>query len=151
MIKIGDCYFARSQIAAIQPSGMEMSGTVYLVQGSAVSVKVRADDLPELLAEAGLLYHAPAVDPIVLSAGEHQSLWLAFEDGYRFAAKDRSGQVFAYKKMPYKGTSEWGCAADAGDDVRRLHGDFDFLLFEDNEPLDLDAFFSEDDPEEADE
>lgn len=141
MIKIGDSYFNESQIAAIQPSTTGMHADVYLLRGAVISVDVERDDLQELLEDAGLLTSGFGVDVFTFAPGENQELWLAYEDGYLFAAKDKNGQVFAYKLKPKKRGAEW--ALSNGDlEARRLHGDFDCLSFDDDEPLDLVELFS---------
>ena len=141
MIKIGRCFFNEDQIAAIQPLIDGRGADVYLVRGAVVSVDVEEDELQELLEAAGLLSPDSAVEVLAFAPMENQELWLAYEDGSLFVAKDKSGQVFAYKKRPpKKGQSEW--LYDGTDEPRRLHGDFDCLSFEDDEPLDLNALFS---------
>ena len=140
MIKIGRCFFNENQIAAIQPLIDGRGADVYLVRGAVVSVDVEEDELQELLEAAGLLSSDSAVEVLAFAPMENQELWLAYEDCYLFAAKDYNGQVFAYKRRPKKHSACWD---DSGSGKpRRLHGDFDCLSFEDEEPLDLDALFS---------
>lgn len=149
MIKIGRSYFNESQIAAIQPSAAGDYADVYLVRGAVITEKIWEDDLQALLEEAGLLVSVPAVNPLIIPPTENAELWTAYEDGYLFAAKDKSGQAYAYKEEPEKGTSEWiYTGEEAG--TRRLHGEFDFLSFEDDEPLDLADLFGRDTEEDTD-
>ncbi len=148
MIKIGRCFFNETQIAAIQPLIDGVGADVYLVRGAVVSVDVEQNELQELLQTAGLRSPASAVEVLTFAPKENQELWLAYEDGYLFAAKDNNGQVFAYKRRPEKYSACWD---DSGPgQPRRLHGDFDCLSFEDEEPLDLDALFSSQATEEGD-
>ena len=150
MIKIGRSYFNERQIAAIQPNIPGDHVDVYLMRGAVISEKVHEDDLQELLERAGLLVSVPEVDPLIIPPTENAELWTAYEDGYLFAAKDKSGQVYAYKEEPEKGASEWiYTGEEAG--TRRLHGDFDFLSFEDEEPLALHDLFGFRDGEEEEE
>lgn len=147
MIKIGRSYFNERQIAAIQPNIPGDRVDVYLVRGAVISEEIHEDDLQELLERACLLVNAPAVDPLIIPPTENAELWTAYEDGYLFAAKDKSGQVYAYKEEPEKGASEWiYTGEEAG--TRRLHGEFDFLSFEDEAPLSLHNLFSSSDEEE---
>lgn len=150
MIKIGRSYFNERQIAAIQPNIPDDRVDVYLVRGAVISEEVHEDDLQELLERAGLLVNAPAVDPLIIPPTENAELWTAYEDGYLFAAKDQSGQVYAYSVRPEKQTQTW-IDADGGKAPRRLHGDFDFLSFEDEAPLALHDLFSFRDGEEEEE
>ena len=149
MLKIGRSYFNESQIAAIQPSHAGDAVDVYLVRGAAISERIDEDELQEVLVKAELLAWGVGVDVLAFSSSENQELWLAYEDGYLFAAKDKSGQVYAYKEKPEKGNSEWiYTGEEAG--TRRLHGDFECLSFEDDEPLELGALFSSGDYGEED-
>ena len=150
MIKIGRSYFNERQIAAIQPNAAGDHADVYLVRGAVITEKVYEEDLQDLLEEAGLLDSIPAVDPLIIPPTENAELWTAYEDGYLFAAKDQSGQVFAYTNRPEKQTQTW-IDNDEGKAPRRLHGDFDFLSFEDEAPLALHDLFSFRDGEEEEE
>lgn len=141
MIKIGDSYFNETQIAAIQIGAMGMHADVYLIRGAVISVDVEKDDLQEILESAGLISYGPKVDPLDIPATESDELWAAYEDGYLFAAKDKNGQVYAYKEEPEKGASEWVYTGEEAG-TKRLHGDFDFLSFEDEVPLSLHNLFS---------
>lgn len=149
MIKIGKCYFSESQIVAIQPSNDGRHADVYLVRGAVISVDVWEDDLPALLERAGLLSPGPAVEVLTFAPQECLDLKTAFADGYRFVAKDQTGQVYAYKQQPKKRGYEWTASEEAA--ARRLHGEFECLSFEDDEPLSLDALFSGGDAEGVDE
>lgn len=146
MIKIGKCYFNESQIAAIQPGNDGRNADVYLDCGMIISVDVREDNLPALLERAGLLSAGPAVEVLTFAPKEHQELWLAYDDGYLFVAKDQTGQVYAYKQQPEKRGYEWTASEEAA--ARRLHGEFESLSFEDDGPLDLEALFGEDSADE---
>lgn len=150
MIKIGRSYFNESQIAAIQPSAAGDYADVYLVRGAVITEKIWEDDLQALLEEAGLLVSVPAADPLIISPVENAELWSAYEDGYLFAAKDKSGQVYAYRDEPEKGTGEWIYTGYEEAGTRRLHGKFDFLSFEDEKPLDLADLFGRDTKKDAD-
>ena len=130
MIKIGRCFFNEDQIAAIQPLIDGRGADVYLVRGAVVSVDVEEDELPD-----------SAVEVLAFAPMENQELWLAYEDGFLFVAKDKSGQVYAYKERPEKEGCEWIYTGE-GAGTKRLHGDFDCLSFEDEEPLNLYALFS---------
>lgn len=141
MIKIGRCFFNEDQIAAIQPLIDGRGADVYLVRGAVVSVDVEEDELQELLEAAGLLSPDSAVEVLAFAPMENQELWLAYEDGFLFVAKDKSGQVYAYKERPEKEGCEWIYTGE-GAGTKRLHGDFDCLSFEDEEPLNLYALFS---------
>lgn len=150
MIKIGRSYFNERQIAAIQPNAAGDHADVYLVRGAVITEKIWEGDLQELLEGLAQLFSTPAVDPLIIPPTENAELWTAYEDGYLFAAKDKSGQVYAYKDEPEKGTSEWVYTGEEAG-TRRLHGDFDFLSFEDEAPLSLHNLFSFRDGEEEEE
>lgn len=140
MIKIGNCYLSESQIAAIQPSADGTRADVHLVNGGVLTVKVLEDDLRDLLGRTGIMQVVSAAEPLVMSPSEEFELKSAYENGCLFVAKDKNGQVFAYKEKPQRGKIDWACASDLYSPFR-LRGDFDFLSFEDEEPLDLDALF----------
>lgn len=145
MVKIGRCYFNEAQIAAIEPNHRGAFARVYLVRGAVISVDVHEEDLQGLLERAGLLHTAgEPVTMLEFTVAEHDALWRAWEDGYLFVAKDISGQVYAYANRPTKHKQTW---IDDDDDEglapRRLPGDYVALSFEDDEPLDLLALFSE--------
>lgn len=140
MIKIGRSYFNGNQIAAIQPDLLGENADVYLVRGAVISEHINESALQELLEAAGLLSSTPAAEFLDFTHFEHQELTSAYLDGFLFAAKDKNGHVYAYKKKPEKASCEWGFPDEYV--ARRLRGDFDCLSFEDEEPLDLEALFS---------
>ncbi len=142
MIKIGDGYFRENQIAAILTMPDIAQAHVFLLSGQAVVVTADTDSLHQMLMDTGLLSPGPAVEVLTFTPKERQELRLVYEDGYLFVAKDRSGQVYAYKHLPKKWAGEW--TDSKTDDVWRLHGEFECLSFEDDEPLSLvDLFQSE--------
>ena len=153
MIKIGDVYLDEASIQAIMPgtsapscgdpascggSGVERRNyTVYLSTGKVIIVTTSDDELQRLLTRAGLLQQPDscAADG-QFTADELEELASVFRIGYRFAARDHDGKVFAYKGKPIKGKYTW-----QHDEAKRLHCDYAALAFEDVEPLDLTALF----------
>jgi len=75
---------------------------------------------------------------------EVAALRFAFRSGMRYAAKDKSGQVFVYELPPEKGEKSW-VNDDAHSRVGRVKGDYFALSFDDPYPLDLRVAFGEED------
>ncbi len=139
MIKIGECYFSRDQIAAIKPCADGENADVYLVNGAVITARVWTDEVQDLLGRAGILQVVSSVEDFSIPTADELALRSAYEAGCLFVAKDKNGQVFAYKGKPKRGKIDWMYSSDLT--PLRLRGDFDFLSFEDEEPLDLDALF----------
>lgn len=146
MIKIGRYYFAEDSIAAIEPYGLglfrvHLSGTA---DKSVVDVDgVSGAELDAVLEQAGLIpRQAAQLDAAMFPPEEIEVLRDALASGYCFAGKDASGQVYAYKNRPFKRGSEWVASHLEEPQPLRLHGEFDLLFFEDDEPLDLEALFA---------
>lgn len=150
MIKIGNTYFREDQIAAIRAEPEIDRIHVFLLSGQVVVEDADVDLLCGMLIDAGLFFTGDAVEVLAFAPSENLELRKAYDDGYLFAAKDKSGQVYAYKKKPEKGAGEWFGSTEEDYVSRRLHGDFECLSFEDDAPLDLVALFSGASTEEAD-
>lgn len=146
MIKIGKYYFAEDAIAAIEPYGsglfrVHLSGTA---DKSVVDVDgVSGEELDAVLEQAGLIpRQAVQLDAAMFPPEEIEVLRDALDFGYRFAGKDRNGQVYAYRSYPQKDAVDW-LSLDCGNfKPRRLHGEFALLSFDDDEPLDLEDLFT---------
>lgn len=149
MIKLGSCYFAEDAIAAIEPNRtngrdyflvhLNTPGDTDVVAVSGIS----EDDLSAILERAGLIpQQGVRLNAAMFPPEEVDELRDALASGYRFAGKDLSGQVYAYKDRPFKRGSEWVASRFDEPQTRRLHGEFDLLFFEDDEPLDLEVFFA---------
>lgn len=96
------------------------------------------DDVHRMLFERGLMEPLVAeVVSVVLTPREKTDLQKALDDGFLFAAKDVTGQVFAYEECVEKGDRCW--LHKASNRVMRLHGEFAALSFEDEYPLDIAA------------
>lgn len=147
MVKIGDTYFAEGAIEAMVPrQSMDLcpgfNGNyipvcdVHLANGSVVTAKATEDEIAAAVALLGLL--APPEEPETdLEPEELEELAALFGAGFRWAARDRDGKVFAYKDKPTKGRSCW-----QSDEHQRLHHDFDGIAFDDHAPLDLTKLFT---------
>lgn len=146
MIKIGDVYLDEASIQAIMPGASAQpcgnpdkirNYSVYLTTGKVIIIATSATELQQLLISAGLLQQPEtyAADG-QFTAEELEELATVFRLGYRFAARDHDGKVFAYKGRPVKGKCTW-----QHDEAKRLHCDYAALAFEDVEPLDLAALF----------
>lgn len=146
MIKIGDVYLDEASIQAIMPGASaplcsdpakRRNYSIYLATGKVIIVTTSDDELQQLLISAGLLQRPDtfAADG-KFTAEELEELSAVFRLGYRFAARDHDGKVFAYKGRPVKGKCTW-----QHDEAKRLYRDYDALSFDDAEPLDLAALF----------
>ena len=58
----------------------------------------------------------------------------ADDEGYKYIARDRNGQLFAYKDEPHKDGPEWMTYAPAAEPERMCDELFDFIDFDDAEP-----------------
>lgn len=145
MVKIGNTYFAEAAIEAIVPewivdrrSGKAVahdSYDVHLANGNIVTAKASEEEVAAVVSLLGLL--ASDEPEIELERDELEELASLFGSGFRWAARDRDGKVFAYKDKPTKGRSCWQAY-----EHMRLHHDFDAISFDDDAPLDLTKLFT---------
>jgi hypothetical protein len=144
MIKLGDAILDEISIEAIKPTrindsiggGVEFEGlVVYLSHGVQVLVRATMDEATEVLQRVGCLAVEPDAVSMVFTSDELQKLRDALKSGFYYAAKESTGQVFAYSCKPIKGEATWIGSIDS--EVMRLKGEFPMLSFEDDEPLDI--------------
>ena len=141
MIKLGDAYFDEASIVAIQPceatgtNGPEPSYLIHLAGGGFYQWRADAAQVQRRLEEVGLITPQAQAVPLDFPPDEIDLLMDALEQGYYYAAKDSTGQIYAYRDLPEKGTRCWNAATDDGQQTLRLHGEFAALSWDDESPL----------------
>lgn len=142
MIKLGETYFDEASIIAISPAitpgteGPAQSYSIHVAGGQFYRWEADAEKVRRTLEDLGMI--APQSMPDrVFTANELGELAKRMADGYRYAAKDESGRVFAYEEAPTKGKHSW-----INDDIRSriagmTAGEYAALSFEDEYPLDI--------------
>lgn len=139
MIKLGDAYFDEASIVAIMPvltseepvtryTVCVAGGHFYLWDADAAEVQRRLEDV-------GLIEPEPQAVSPEFPPDEMGLLAAALDQGYYYAAKDSTGQIYAYRDLPEKGTRCWNAANDDGRQTLRLHGEFAALSWDDDSPL----------------
>lgn len=150
MIRVGDTILNEDYIAAIRPANddgifvpaeVATLTIVSLSSGEQVCIKAPMADASRALERAGFLEPADMrehkIEPwMMFTPGELDELRARYEQGFLFAAKDESGQAFAFSAMPTKGKASW-LNNDSVSKVCRLRNSFDALSFEDEGPLDI--------------
>lgn len=133
MIKLGGGYINEDYIEAIVPSLDGGKYVVMLTSGKAI-VSASEEEVRSALESVGLLLDH---ESIYVDLSENDRYWMenALVKGYRYIARDKTQQVFAYKEKPRKGQAEWGSDGDA----MRIKGEYPFLSFEDDEPVKIAA------------
>lgn len=146
MVKLGDAFIELSAVEAIAPIRNSYGYAVFLTGGRIMNLyDVSEEDVARVLADSGyleLVETAPVHRTVELTAPERAELHEVFVRGFRFAAKDLSGIVYAYTDKPWKGKKTW-VNCDEASDVRRLRNDYEALDFLDDAPLDLAYLFTE--------
>lgn len=148
MVKIGNAYFAEAAIEAIVPEWLTERGAdravmhnsydVHLANGNIVTAETTEDEVAAVVNLLGLLVPEELEEPeLEFGQDELEELALLFQAGYRWAARDCDGKVFAYKDKPEKGNVSW-----KGDEFQRLYHDFGTIMFEADAPLDLTKLFT---------
>lgn len=114
---------------------LQMRGGIRTTVGHGADPEVVFDVMVAALAEAGQLYTPAEPDPpIEMSDLELGFLMQADDEGYKYIARDRNGQLFAYKDEPHKDGPEWMTYAPAAEPERMCDELFDFVDFDDDEP-----------------
>ena len=141
MIKLGDAYFDEASIVAILPSvipGTELLAKNYVIHiagGLSYQWKTDGDKVRQTLEALGLIAPQAQAVPLDFPPDETDLLMDALEQGYYYAAKDSTGQIYAYRDLPKKGTRCWSATTDDGRQTLRLHGEFASLSWDDESPL----------------
>lgn len=145
MVKIGNSYFAEAAIEAIVPEFLMVRGSdeavkhnaydVHLANGNIVTAEATEDEVTAVVDLLGLL--VPDEPGRRLGLDELEELASIFEAGFRWAARDRDGKIYAYKDKPEKGNNSW-----MGTEFQRLCHDFEAITFEADSPWDLTKFFT---------
>lgn len=145
MIKLGDAYFDEASIVAIAPCivpDAEDAVQRYSIQVDGGRFYPWAADAAEVqrrLEEVGLIAPEAQAVPLDFTSEEIELLMDALEQGYYYAAKDSTGQIYAYRDLPKKGTRCWNARTDDGRQTIRLIGEFAALSWDDECPLDIAA------------
>ena len=145
MVKIGNSYFAEAAIEAIVPKFRMVRRSaeavkhnaydVHLANGNIVTAEASEGEVAAVVDLLGLL--VPDEPERGLGLDELEELASLFAAGYRWAARDRDGKIFAYKDKPEKGDNSW-----LGTEFERLYQDFEAITFEADSPLDLTKLFA---------
>lgn len=147
MVKLGDSFIELSAVEAIAPIRDSIGYAVFLTGGRIMNLNdVTEGEVMRVLNDSGYLDLAiPAALPVVaeLTPPERAELSNVYIRGFRYAARDRGGAVFAYTKCPAKGETSW-INDDDESAVWRLRNSYDCLSFMDAAPLDLAGLFAED-------
>ena len=130
MIKLGEAYFNEASIVAIAPcltpdaEDAARSYTIQVVGGQFYSWTSDAAGIQRRLEEVGLIAPQAQAAPLYFPPDEIDLLMDALEQGYYYAAKDSTGQIYAYRDLPEKGTRCWNATTDDGRQTLRLRGEF---------------------------
>lgn len=142
MIKLGDAYFDEASIMAIAPEavyGSDAPATRYLVYvagGKFYPWNANAEEVQRRLEEVGLIEPEEPSVPLDFQPNELELLADALDQGYYYAARDSTGQVYAYRDRPSKGKGTW-LAVGSESIPLRLRGEFAALSWDDEESLDI--------------
>lgn len=154
MIRLDDTILNEDCIEAIQPGdadgrirhGASAEGLwVTMRSGNQMFLCASVDEAHAALAKVGAIFPDNADSTAeMFTDAEAAALRFAFRSGMRYAAKDKSGQVFVYELPPKKGEKSW-VNDDSRSRVGRVKGDYFALSFDDPYPLDLQVVFGEED------
>lgn len=138
MIQIGEGLFDRDSIIAVLPQADPRQVSVCVKWGRIFRVTVpEGVDLREQLLRGGLIAPEEA-SPLLadeLTPEETVELSEALANGFCWLAQDKDGKTYAYVGQPYRGDAMWM----SDDDPVRLSGSYDFLDWEDPEPVEIGA------------
>lgn len=140
MIKLGVAYFDEASIVAIAPcltpdaEDAARNYTIQLADGYSYPWIAEAAEVQRRLEEVGLIAPQAQAVPLDFPPDEIDLLTTAFMQGYNYAAKDFSGQVYAYRELPQKGNRCWNAYGTEQQSIR-LHGEFTSLSWDDESPL----------------
>ena len=137
MIKLGDAYFDEASITAIIPCDANGCYIVHFDRGGFYQWIASAAEVQRRLEEVGLIESEPQAVFPEFPPDEIGLLATALDQGYYYAAKDSTGQVYAYRDLPEKGTRCWNAVTDDGRQTLRLHGEFAALSWDDECPLNI--------------
>ena len=140
MIKLGDAYFDEASIVAISPcrtpaGELTQCYSIRVADGHSYTWCADAAEVQRRLEEVGLIAPEAQAVPLDFTSDEIDLLMDALEQGYYYAAKDSTGQIYAYRDLPKKGTRCWNATTDDGRQTLRLHGEFASLSWDDESPL----------------
>lgn len=140
MIKLGDAYFDEASIVAISPcrtpvGELTQCYSIRVADGRSYTWYADAAEVQRRLEEVGLIAPQAQAVPLDFPPDEIDLLMNALEQGYYYAAKDSTGQIYAYRDLPKKGTRCWNATTDDGRQTLRLHGEFAALSWDDESPL----------------
>lgn len=155
MIRLDNTILNEDCIEAIQPGdadgrirygSMIAEGLwVTMRSGNQMFLRADVDEAHAALAAVGAISPGNTASMSeMFTETEVAALRFAFRSGMRYAAKDKSGQVFVYELPPEKGEKSW-VNDDSHSRVGRVKGDYFALSFDDPYPLDLQVVFGEDD------
>ena len=141
MIKLGDAYFDEASITAIIPCDADGCYIVHFDRGGFYQWIASAAEVQRRLEEVGLIEPEPQAAPHIampweFKPDEKRALANAFTQGYNYAARDSTGQIYAYRDLPEKGERCWNATGD-GPQTLRLHGEFAALSWDDECPLNI--------------
>ena len=143
MIKLGDSYFDETRIVAISPrlspGKSEDEYAVYIENSCVFYWKANADEVQRTLEKVGLISQDAGSknDLALLASCELAELEDAYQDGYRYAAKDEMGFVYAFSEPPRKGALSWVNNDERSKVARLTAGPYSFLSFRDDCPLEI--------------
>lgn len=156
MIRLGNVILSEDCIMAVQPATSkdlfdpkdDFDGVfVHISNVGPILVKASMEETAKALERVGLLEPANAkaaeIEPwMMFTPGELDELRTRYEQGFRFAARDKNGKAFVYSAKPTKGKESW-LNNDCESELRRLRGDFDALSFDDEEPLEISVLLAD--------
>jgi len=149
MVRIGHAWVDMNAVSAICEIRGESGYSMFLNSGRIIGLPdVTEEEVLQVLEACGLIEgDAPTIDMTVFTVDELVELEEVFRHGLRWIAQDSDGKTFAYETKPEKLSGGW---ADSDNLARRLRaGDYDALDFEDAEPVDLKALFTQGDAEDV--
>lgn len=149
MIRIGHTWVDMNAVSAICENRSESGYSLFLNSGRIIGLPdVTEEEVLQVLEACGLIGgDAPVVDMAVFTVDELMELEEKFRHGLRWIAQDIDGNTFAYETKPEKLSGGW--AATDNFVCRLRAGDYDALSFEDSEPVDLKAVFTQGEPEDV--
>lgn len=147
MVRIGHAWVDMNAVSAICEIRGESGYSMFLNSGRIIGLPdVTEAEVIHVLEACGLIEgDAPAIDMTVFTVDELAELEETFRHGLRWIAQDSDGKTFAYETKPEKLSGAW--AATDNFACRLKAGDYDALSYEDAEPVDLKAVFTQGDAE----
>lgn len=104
MIRFGDAYITESEIAAIFPSDTDDKKVwVALKGGRMIRCELEMIEAEHVMVDAGLVLLGE-VDPKSMVVILLETL---FDDGFRYLARDKNGEVYAFENEPTRGEICW--------------------------------------------